>query len=160
MATKKTYTVMKDGEEIEKLSTLVAARKLADAEGAEVFCDGECVYKGAAQDAPETVIVHADPVVAEKPKQPEVTEPATVRYRLKALMNVRKKPSLDADILSTKPESTVVRVLAVENGWLYLIDGSFILFEDGKVHQPVFEKHHRLPEVSEAFEGAWRDGVL
>ena len=135
MATKKTYTVMKDGEEIEKLSTLVAAKKLADAEGAEVFCDGECVYKGDAeekQDAPETVIVHADPVVAEKPKQPEVKEPETERYRLKALMNVRKKPSLDADILSTKPESTVVRVLAVENGWLHLIDGSFILFEDGK----------------------------
>ena len=135
MAAKKTYTVMKDGEEIEKLTTLVAAKKLADAEGAEVFCDGECVYKGAVeerQDAPETVIVHTDPIVAEKPRQPEVTEPATERYRLKALMNVRKKPSLDADILSTKPESTVVRVLAVENGWLHLIDGSFILFEDGK----------------------------
>lgn len=138
MATKKTYTVKKDGEEIEQLKTLVAAKKLADAEGAEVFCEGECVYKGAvkdepeAQHAPETVIVHADPVVAEKPRQPEVPEPATERYRLKALMNVRKKPSLDADILSTKPESTVVRVLAVENGWLHLIDGSFILFEDGK----------------------------
>ena len=140
MAAKKTYSVMKDGEEIEKLNTLVAAKKLADAEGAEVFCDGECVYKGAAeeaQDAPETVTVHADPVVAEKPKQPEVKEPETERYRLKALMNVRKKPSLDADILSTKPESTVVRVLAVENGWLHLIDGSFILYEDGKYAEKI-----------------------
>ena len=132
MAAKKTYTVMKDGEEIEKLNTLVAAKKLADAEGAEVFCDGECVYKGAVKDAPETVIVHADPVVAEKPKQPEVKEPETERYRLKALMNVRKKPSLDADILSTKPKDTVVRVHGVEDGWLHLIDGSFILYEDGK----------------------------
>ena len=137
MATKKTYTVMKDGEEIEKLSTLVAAKKLADAEGAEVFCDGKCVYKGAVKDAPETVIVHADPIVAEKPKQPEVMEPATERYRLKTLINVRKKPSLDADILTTKPESTVVRVLAVENGWLNLIDGSFILFEDGKYAEKI-----------------------
>lgn len=143
MATKKTYTVKKDGEEIEQLKTLVAAKKLADAEGAEVFCEGECVYKGAvkdepeAQDAPETVIVHADPVVAEKPRQPEVPEPATERYRLKALMNVRKKPSLDADILSTKPESTVVRVLAVENGWLHLIDGSFILYEDGRYAEKI-----------------------
>lgn len=117
MATKKTYTVMKDGEEIEKLTTLTAAKKLADTEGAEVSCEDECVYKGEAKDAPETVIVHADPVVAEKPKQPEVQEPSTERYRLKALMNVRKKPSLDADILSTKPESTVVRVLGVEDGW-------------------------------------------
>ena len=132
MAAKKTYTVMKDGEEIEKLNTLVAAKKLADAEGAEVFCDGECVYKGAVKDAPETVIVHADPVVAEKPKQPEVEEPETERYRLKTLMNVRKKPSMYAEILSTKPKDTVVRVLGVEDGWLHLIDGSFILFEDGK----------------------------
>ena len=132
MATKKTYTVMKDGEEIEKLSTLVAAKKLADAEGAEVFCDGKCVYKGAVKDAPETVIVHADPVVAEKPKQPEVKEPEPERYRLKTLMNVRKKPSMYAEILSTKPKDTVVRVLGVEDGWLHLIDGSFILFEDGK----------------------------
>lgn len=135
MATKKTYTVMKDGEEIEKLTTLTAAKKLADTEGAEVFCDGECVYKGAAeeaQDASETVIVHADPVVAEKPKQPEVPEPETERYRLKTLMNVRKKPSMYAEILSTKPKDTVVRVLGVEDSWLHLIDGSFILYEDGK----------------------------
>ena len=132
MATKKTYSVMKDGEEIEKLTTLTAAKKLADTEGAEVFCDGELVYKGAVKDAPETVIVHADPVVAEKPKQPEVEEPETERYRLKTLMNVRKKPSMYAEILSTKPKDTVVRVLTVENGWLHLIDGSFILYEDGK----------------------------
>ena len=132
MAAKKTYTVMKDGEEIEKLTTLVAAKKLADEEGAEVFCEGECVYKGAVKDAPETVIVHADPVVAEKPKQPEVQEPETERYRLKTLMNVRKKPSMYAEILSTKPKDTVVRVLGVEDGWLHLIDGSFILYEDGK----------------------------
>ena len=137
MAAKKTYTVMKDGEEIEKLNTLVAAKKLADAEGAEVFCDGELVYKGAAEDAPETVIVHADPVVAEKPKQPEVKEPETERYRLKTLMNVRKKPSMYAEILSTKPKDTVVRVLGVEDGWLHLIDGSFILFEDGKYAEKI-----------------------
>lgn len=137
MAAKKTYTVMKDGEEIEKLTTLVAAKKLADAEGAEVFCEGECVYKGAVKDAPETVIVHADPVVAEKPKQPEVPEPETERYRLKTLMNVRKKPSMYAEILSTKPKDTVVRVLGVEDGWLHLIDGSFILYEDGKYAEKI-----------------------
>ena len=135
MGAKKTYVVKKDDEIIEQFKTLVAAKKLADMAVAEVFCDGELVYAGTvkqAQEVLETVLVHADPIVAEKPKQPEVTEPATERYRLKTLMNVRKKPSLDADILSTKPESTVVRVLAVENGWLHLIDGSFILFEDGK----------------------------
>ena len=135
MGEKKNYVVKKDDEIIEQFKTLVAAKKLADMAVAEVFCDGELVYAGTAKQAQEvleTVLVHADPVVAETSEQSEVTEPATERYRLKTLMNVRKNPSLDADILSTKPESTVVRVLAVENGWLHLIDGSFILFEDGK----------------------------
>lgn len=151
MATKKTYTVMKDGKEIEQLKTLVAAKKLADAEGAEVFCDGVCIYQGAVdeindardakveQDKPEkeTMIVHADPIVAETPKQPEMAEPVTEQYRLKSLMNVRKKPSMDADILSTKPEGTVVRVLSVENAWLHLTGGSFILFEDGRFAEKI-----------------------
>ena len=42
----KIYIVVKDGEELEKLKTLAAAKKLADAEGAEVYCDGKCVYEG------------------------------------------------------------------------------------------------------------------
>ena len=39
----KTYTVIKDGEELKELKSLTAAKKLADTEGAEVFCDGKCV---------------------------------------------------------------------------------------------------------------------
>ena len=135
MGAKKTYVVKKDDEIIEQFKTLVAAKKLADMAVAEVFCDGELVYAGTAKQAQEvleTVLVHADPVVAETSEQSEVTELATERYRLKTLMNVRKNPSLDADILSTKPESTVVHVLGIENGWLHLMDGSFILYENGK----------------------------
>ena len=135
MGAKKTYVVKKDDEIIEQFKTLVAAKKLADMAVAEVFCYGELVYAGTAKQAQEvleTVLVHADPVVAETSEQSEVTEPATERYRLKTLMNVRKNPSLDADILSTKPESTVVHVLGIENGWLHLMDGSFILYENGK----------------------------
>ena len=126
MATKKTYTVVKDGETIEELKTLVAAKKLADTEGAEVFSDGKCVYKGTEE------IITADPIVAEVPKQPEVAEPVTEQYRLKALMNVRKHPSKDAEVLTTKPQGTVVRVLGVENDWLHLIDDTFILNDGGK----------------------------
>lgn len=135
MGAKKTYVVKKDDEIIEQFKTLVAAKKLADMAVAEVFCDGELVYAGTAKQAQEvleTALVHADPVVAETSEQSEVTEPSTERYRLKTLMNVRGKPSLDADILSTKPENSVVRVLGIENGWLHLMDGSFILYEDGK----------------------------
>ena len=135
MGAKKTYIVKKDDEIIEQFKTLVAAKKLADMAVAEVFYDGELVYAGTAKQAQEvleTVLVHADPVVAETSEQSEVTEPSTERYRLKTLMNVRGKPSLDADILSTKPENSVVRVLGIENGWLHLMDGSFILYENGK----------------------------
>ena len=126
MASKKTYIVMKNGEEIEKLNTLTAAKKLADTEGGEVFCDGVTVYKGV------EVLVNAEPVVAAELKQPEVEEPKTEQYRLKTLMNVRKKPSMDADIVTTKPAGTLVRVLKVKDGWLYLIDGNYILFEEGR----------------------------
>ena len=126
MAGKKTYVVVKNGVEIEKLNTLTAARKLADAEGAEVFCDGLSIYKGVKE------IVHSEPIVVEEPKQIEVKEPKTKKYRLKALMNIRKKPGLESEILGTKPAGTVARVLGVEEGWLHLIDGSYILFEEGK----------------------------
>lgn len=131
MAGKKIYVVVKNGVEIERLNTLTAARKLADEEGAEVFCDGLSIYKAV------EVIVHAEPIVAEEPRQIEVEEPKTEKYRLKALMNIRKKPSLDSEILGTKPAGTLVRVLGVEEGWLHLIDGSYILFEEGKYAEKV-----------------------
>ena len=131
MAGKKSYVVVKNGVEIQKFNTLTAARKLADEEGAEVFCDGLSVYKGVVE------IVHAEPIVAEEPKQIEVEEPKTEKYRLKALMNVRKKPDLDSEILGTQPAGTLVRVLKVEEGWLHLIDGSYILFEDGRYAEKV-----------------------
>lgn len=122
---------MKNGVEIKRLNMLTAARKLADAEGAEVFCDGLSIYKSVAE------IVHTEPIVAETPNQIEVEEPKTEKYRLKALMNVRKKPGLDSEILGTKPADTLVRVLGVEEGWLHLIDGSYILFEEGKYAEKV-----------------------
>lgn len=127
----KIYSVIKDGEKLEDLKTLTAAKKLADTEGAEVFCDGKSVYKGV------TEIITAAPVVAEAPKQPEVAEPVTEQYRLKAFMNVRQKPDTKAKILSTKPEGTVVRVLGVEGDWLHLIDDSYILYENGRYAEKI-----------------------
>ena len=143
----KIYTVMKDGEELEQLKTLTAAKKLADAEGAEVYADGKCVYQGITPTVEGTVeetvveeqveepvkeIITADPVISEKPKQPQVEEPKTEKYRLKSLMNVRKKPSMDSTIVTTKPEGTIVRVLGVENDWLHLADDTFIFYQGGR----------------------------
>ena len=161
----KTYTVVKNGEELETMKTLTAAKKLADSEGAEVYVDGKCVYTakmeeaGGSVDAPETkevvkqetaekaseetteekvaetpesLVITAEPIVAGKPRQPEVKEPKTERYRLKALMNVRRKPSKEAQVLSTKSAGTVVRVLGIEEDWMHLAEGAFILYEGGR----------------------------
>ncbi len=185
MASNKTYIVTKNGEELEQLKTLAAAKKLADADGAEVYCEGECVYRadtvhdGTTADhdgtitnhddttaegehtaensenteSPETAentkdeaeqtteIVTAEPIVAETPKQPFVAAPKTEQYRLKKLMNVRAKPSMDAKIKTTKPSGTVVRVLALENDWLHLADGTFILYQNGEFAEKLPEKN-------------------
>ena len=150
----KIYTVVKDGEELETLKTLAAAKKLADAEGAEVYSDGKCVYQGTVEKAVEPVdtapvetgeeptettteIVEAEPVVAEKPKQPVVEEPKAEMYRLKSLMNIRKKPSMNAQILGTRARGTVVRVMGVEDGWLHLADDTFILYQSGRFAEKI-----------------------
>jgi uncharacterized protein YgiM (DUF1202 family) len=120
----KTYTVVKDGTELKELKTLAAAKKVADAEGAEVYCEGECVY-------PEAVVapVEESHIVVEKPSQPDEGE---TKYRLTALMNVRKKPSMDAQILYTRAAGTEVRVLGIVNDWLRLTNDTYILYEGGK----------------------------
>lgn len=117
----KTYTVVKDGEELKELKSLTAAKKLADTKGAEVFCDGKCVYQGTVAPTEDTV---EETAVAEKQK-PEV-------YTLTRKMNVRKEPSLNAAKLKVMDAGAVVEVRAVQNDWLCLTDGSFILYENGK----------------------------
>ena len=41
------YTVMKDGKALKELKTLAAAKKLAEAEKAQVLCEGKVVYTAA-----------------------------------------------------------------------------------------------------------------
>lgn len=122
MATK-IYTVVKDGEQIKELKVLSAAKKLADTEGAEVFCDGECVYRG-------TVTVSEDTVTPTVMEAPEEVKP--VKYKLTAKMNIRKRPSLNAEKIGIAEMGKVVEVASIENDWLHLTDGSFILYEGGK----------------------------
>lgn len=130
MASNKTYTVMKDGDAIKELKTLSAAKKLADTEGAEVLCDGECVYLGA--------MVGSDDTVSEL-SLPESTDDAPVvetvmadKYTLTAKMNIRKAPSLNAEKLGIADKGTVVEVATIENDWMCLLDGTFILYEGGR----------------------------
>ena len=148
MATK-IYTVVKDGEELDKLKTLAAAKKLADAEGAEVYSDGKCVYQGVVEtvegtveetvakdaepvEAPAVEEVTAEPAVVEEPvaEKPEKKSDTPTQYRLKALMNVRANPN--GRILKTLPAGTVVQVASIDNDWLHLTDGTFIFFQRGE----------------------------
>lgn len=124
----KTYTVMKDGEELKELKTLAAAKKLADAEDAEVFCEGLCVYQGTAKDSEDTISELSDAVT--RPPEKEPVKP--VKYTLTAKMNIRKAPSKTAEIAGIAKKGTIVDVTAIENDWIHLADGSFILFEGGK----------------------------
>jgi hypothetical protein len=124
----KTYTVMKDGETIKELKTLAAAKKLADAEDAEVFCEGLCVYQGTAKDSEDTVSELSD-AVAESPAKEPVTP---VKYTLTAKMNIRKAPSKTAEIAGIAQKGTIVDVTAIEGDWMHLSDGTFILYEGGK----------------------------
>ena len=124
----KTYTVMKDREELKELKTLAAAKKLADAEDAEVFCEGLCVYQGTAKDSEDTVSELSD-AVAESPAKEPVTP---VKYTLTAKMNIRKAPSKTAEIAGIAQKGTIVDVTAIEGDWMHLANGSYILFEGGK----------------------------
>ena len=106
---------------MKELKSLTAAKKLADTEGAEVFCDGKCVYQGTVAPIEDTV---EETAVAEEQK-PET-------YTLLRKMNVRKEPSLNAAKLRVLEAGTAVEVQTVQNDWLCLTDGSFILYENGK----------------------------
>ena len=126
MATNKTYIVVKDGEELKELRSLAAAKKLADAEGGTVICNGATVY-------PEPLIEVAEPdsIPVEQPEPVPVPE----KYTLTAKMNIRTAPSLKADKVGIGEPGTVVEVLGIENDWLRVKNGAtvvFILYGNGK----------------------------
>ena len=125
----KIYTVMKDGEVLKELKTLAAAKKLADSEDAEVFCENLCVYapdpdmgEDVDEESAEEI---AAPAPVEAPAAPE-------HYKLTSKMNIRKAPSLDAEKAGIAQKGTVVEVAAIKDDWMHLTDGTFILFGAGK----------------------------
>ena len=118
MATNKTYTVVKNGEELKELKTLAAAKKLADEQSGEVVCEGTVVY------------------TAVPPVKPEIAEvKAPEKYTLLSKMNIRTAPSLKADKVGVAEAGTVIEVLAIEDDWLRVRNGAgvvFILYGGGK----------------------------
>ena len=122
------YTVMKDGAALKELKTLAAAKKLAEAEGAQVYAEGKCVYRPAA-----VATGFGEEAAASSTLEGTSTgkEGAEGCYRLTHLMNVRSAPSMEAQKVGVLPAGTVVQVKAVENDWLHLTDGTFILYQGG-----------------------------
>ena len=117
----KTYTVVKDDETVKELKTLTAAKKLADEQGGEVLCEGETVYAASPIEPQGQELV-----------QDEEAQPVPEKYTLTARMNVRTAPSLDAPKLGVAQAGTEVEVATVENDWLHLTNGAYILYGDGK----------------------------
>ena len=60
-----------------------------------------------------------------------------VKYRLKALMNVRTSPSLSSRKIATFLPGTIVPVAKIKDNWLHLTNGSCILYANGKYAERV-----------------------
>jgi hypothetical protein len=157
----KTYKVIKDHAELAEYKTLAAAKKLADKEHGEVFCDDQKVYPteqdgsvdilgGAVDDPAASTVAESSEETLEVGEQYELdvdaSEPGSAhdeapecldvagRYCLNSLMNVRLKPSLTADVIGLARPGTVVEVSGIQNDWLAVKNGTgtvYILYGKG-----------------------------
>ena len=140
----RTYFVKKDGEIIKELKSLSAAKKIAQAENAEVYCGDELVFSPSNGEKEEAGAVETEaPTTVEKQvddgAEKQIDESAEkqidgveMKYRLKALMNVRVSPSLSSRKIATLPPGTIVAVANIKNDWLHLTNGTFIFYGNGK----------------------------
>lgn len=96
----------------------------------------------------EKAATEAKPVAEKKVMQEEpllgvalqTKEPQYDLYVLTSLMNVRNKPSLDANVIRTMPKGSIVHVLRIENDWLCIKNGSseaFIYYKGGEFAKKV-----------------------
>ena len=161
----RTYVVKKNGEIIKELKSLSAAKKIAQAENAEVYCGDEMVYSSSDGEKEETGTVETEAhTTVEKQvddgAEKQIDESAEkqiddgaekqidddaekridgveMKYRLKALMNVRVSPSFSSRKIATLPPGTIVAVANIKNDWLHLTNGTFIFYGNGKYAEKV-----------------------
>ena len=146
------YVAKKNGEIIKELKSLTGAKKIAQAENAEVYCGDEMVFSPSDGEKEEAGTVETEaPTTVEKQvddgAEKQIDEGAEkqidegageqiddveMKYRLKALMNVRVSPSLSSRKIATLLPGTIVTVARIENDWLHLSNGSFIFYGNGK----------------------------
>ena len=147
------YKVFKDHAELAEYKTLAAAKKLAEKEHGEVFCNGQKVYPAEQDDpvdiapaiAPEQKDEAQDSTGATQPEgtdstgaiqeEEKYTKSVEGRYRITSLMNIRLRPALKADIVGIAQPGTVVTVTGIQNDWLAVRNGAetvFILYGGGR----------------------------
>ena len=143
------YVVKKNGEIIKELKSLSAAKKIALVESAEVYCGDELVFSPSDGEKEEAGAVETEaPTTVEKQvddgAEKQIDESAEkqidgveMKYRLKALMNVRVSPSLSSRKIATLPPGTIVAVANIKNDWLHLTNGTFIFYGNGKYAEKV-----------------------
>lgn len=138
-ATNKSYLVIGgDGSELKTVKTLAAA------EGGSVLLDGECVYR-ATVEAVIPVVEEEEPKEAEAEKtagkveetKVEPEKNAVEKYRIKALMNIRKEPNLSGEKAGIAKQGSIVTVKEVTDDWLCLTDGTYILCGGGEFAEKI-----------------------
>ncbi|CAK7036394.1 MAG: hypothetical protein BACD_00128 [Bacteroides rodentium] len=140
------YYVKNGEKEIGKYKTLSGAKKACDAnEGSAVFSeDGARIYPSETEDN----ATHSDTPAAEQiegqifagqkeghtaAEQMEISVPKTAV--LKALMNVRKAPALNAEKIDTAKSGAEIAVISIEGDWLKVDwkgSPAYILYDGGK----------------------------
>lgn len=123
-----TYTVKSaDGTVIKDYKTLAAAKKFAEkTEGAVVYCEGEQVYPGTGPiEASQTTAEPVDnpsPDTEEKEKQEEKKEETKMEtthpYKVLIRVNIRRKPSLEADKVGAADVGTILEAYEDLGDWL------------------------------------------
>ena len=154
------YVVKKNGEIIKELKSLSAAKKIAQAENAEVYCGDELVYPNQGETDNQTEASNTVETQIDEGAEKQIDEGAgeqidegaetqiddgeekridgvEMKYRLKALMNVRVSPSLSSRKIATLLPGMIVAVARIENDWLHLTNGSFIFYGNGKFAEKV-----------------------
>ena len=146
------YVVKKNGEIIKELKSLTGAKKNAQAENAEVYCGDEMVYPNQGETDNQTEASNTVETQIDEGAEKQIDEGAgeqidegaekqiddvEMKYRLKALMNVRVSPSLSSRKIATLPPGTIVAVANIKNDWLHLTNGSFIFYGNGKFAEKV-----------------------
>ena len=146
------YVVKKNGEIIKELKSLTGAKKIALSESAEVYCGNELVYPNQGETDNQTEASNTVETQIDEGAEKQIDEGAgeqidegaekqidgvEMKYRLKALMNVRVSPSLSSRKIATLLPGTIVAVANIKNDWLHLTNGSFIFYGNGKFAEKV-----------------------